>query len=201
MSTTQPIRSKRQVNELCDYFLVRGQLRNYVLVVMSLHTALRISDLLRLTWDDVYDFKKKRIRESITITEKKTHKSKIIKLNDKIIAALRKYLFAAKPGEPIFANARTGKAIGRIQAYRIISAAAEKLTFQTRVSCHSLRKTFGYFAWKSGVPVPIIMSIYNHSSYEITRRYADVIIGTSQERLENTGFSRSIPIVLTLCRI
>jgi len=190
MSTTQPIRNKRQVRELCDYFLSRGQLRNHVLVVISIHTALRISDILSLTWDDVYDFKKKRVRESITITEKKTRKSKIIKLNDTIISALKKYAFAAKPGEPLFVNARTGKAISRVQAYRIISAAAEELAFQTRVSCHSLRKTFGYFAWRNGVPVPIIMSIYNHSSYAVTKRY----LGIEQDD-KNEAYSKISEII------
>jgi len=174
MSTTQPIRNPAQARELCDYFLKRGQIRNYVLAVMSLHTALRVSDLLRITWDDVYDFKANRFRECITLTEKKTRKTKIIKLNKKIISALKLYIHVAKPGKPLFINAHTDKAISRIQAYRIIRAAAEALAFHTRVSCHSLRKTFGYLAWKNGVAVPIIMDIYNHSAYETTRRYLGI---------------------------
>jgi integrase len=44
------------------------------------------------------------------------------------------------------------RAISRVQAHRVIAQAAEALEFQTRVSCHSLRKTFGYHAWKSGQP-------------------------------------------------
>jgi len=175
MSTTQPIRDPEQARELCEYFLKRGQMRNYVLAAMSLHTALRVSDLLRITWSDVYDFKANRFYDCITITEKKTHKTKIIKLNAKIISALKLYFkITAKPGKPLFVNARTGEAISRVQAYRIIRAAAEALAFHIRVSCHSLRKTFGYLAWKSGVAVPILMDIYNHSSYAITRHYLGI---------------------------
>ena len=44
MSTTEPIRNKHQIRELADYYLKQGQIRNYVLIVMSLHTALRISE-------------------------------------------------------------------------------------------------------------------------------------------------------------
>ena len=174
MKSTEPIRNKNQVRELAQYYLNLGQIRNYVLIVMGLHTALRISDLLRLRWDDVYNFKNKRICRSIIITEKKTGKSKIIALNNGIISALSAYAYAARQGAFVIENKNTGKAIGRIQAYRIIRAAAEALKFQNRVSCHSLRKTFGYFAWKSGVSPAVIMEIYNHSSLSVTRRYLGV---------------------------
>ena len=61
--------------------------------------------------------------------------------------------------------------INRVQAYRIIKEAAQAAGLDEYVSCHSLRKPFGYFAWKQGVPPAMLMDIYNHSSYKITRRY------------------------------
>jgi integrase len=175
MAVTQPIRNKHQVRELAAYYLKRGEIRNHVLIVMGVHTALRISDLLRLTWDDVYDFDRQRVRESVTITEKKTGKSKIIALNDRIRAALTLYAPAAGRGKALIESRKgMGKAISRVQAYRIIRAAAEALGFAGRVSCHSLRKTFGYLAWKSGINPAVIMEIYNHSSFAVTKRYLGV---------------------------
>ena len=175
MATTQPIRNKHQVRELTGYYLRKGQFRNHVLIVLGIHTALRISDLLRLRWEDVYDFDNNRVRSSITITESKTKKSKIIALNKAAVNALA--LLAAghaEKGRFIIENPRTGQAISRIQAYRLIRAASEALGFQARVSCHSLRKTFGYHAWKSGVSPAVIMEIYNHTSLAVTRRYLGV---------------------------
>ena len=175
MATTQPIRNKQQIRELAAYYLKRGEIRNHALILMGVHTALRISDLLRLTWDDVYDFNNSCVRSTISIVEKKTHKTKSIALNKAAVSALALLAAStAKRGCYIIENRRTGKAISRIQAYRIIRAAAEALKFQYRVSCHSLRKTFGYHAWKGGVSPVVIMEIYNHSSLAVTRRYLGV---------------------------
>ena len=175
MATTQPIRNKTQVQQLAAYYLNRGEIRNYVLIILGVNTALRISDLLRLTWDDVYDFDRGWVRAHIELVEMKTHKTKTIALNDSTVCALT--LLAAQSAESgrfIFENSRTGKEISRIQAYRLIRNAAEALEFQDRVSCHSLRKTLGYHAWKKGVSLAIIMEIYNHSSLATTRRYLGV---------------------------
>ena len=60
-NTTDPIRDKKQLYSLTEYFLNKKQLRNYVLVIFVSYTALRISDLLDLKWEDAYDFKKKTI--------------------------------------------------------------------------------------------------------------------------------------------
>jgi integrase len=150
---------------------------------------LRISDLLRLRWDDVYDFDNNRVRATIDVVEKKTRKHKIIALNKALIGALTMLASTATPGRFIIENPRTGRAISRIQAYRIIRTAAEALAFENRVSCHSLRKTFGYHAWKNGVSPAVIMEIYNHSSLAITRRYLGVTQGDKNAVYLGMSFS------------
>jgi len=191
MKSTEPIRNKHQIRALAEYYLKRGEIRNYVLIVISVHTALRISDILRLSWEDVYDFGNGLIRDTISIIELKTKKTKTIALNSQIKAALMLYLSAAKIGSFIIENRRTGRAISRIQAYRLIRAAAESLSFLERVSCHSLRKTFGYHAWKNGVSPVVIMDIYNHSSLAVTKRY----LGVTQDD-KNEAYHRLAEVIL-----
>ena len=175
MAETQPIRSKQQIEQLASYYLDKGQTRNYALVTLGVYTALRISDILRLRWDDVYDFGKRRVVNFIHIVESKTKKPKTIALNQAIVRALTLHAAtAAVKGKAIFENNRTGKAISRTQAYRLIRAASETLLFEEHVSCHSLRKTFGYHAWKGGVSPVVIMEIYNHTSLAVTQRYLGV---------------------------
>jgi len=86
-----------------------------------------------------------------SFTEVKTHKQKIIAHNTVAKQSLAAFADeAALSGRFLIENHQTTKAIRRIQSYRLISAAAEALKFQYPVSCHTLRKTFGYHTWKIG---------------------------------------------------
>jgi integrase len=179
---TQPIRDKKQATALAIYFKDKGQYRNFTLIIMGLYTALRISDLLSICWEDVYDFRNNRVREVLHLSERKTGKTATIALNKEILVALNQLLShtEALPHDAIFKSQKTGKAIGRTQAYRIIRNAADVLSFQNRVSCHSLRKTLGYHAWNNGVSPAVIMDIYNHSSLAVTKRY----LGVTQDDID-----------------
>ncbi|MCI8494297.1 MAG: tyrosine-type recombinase/integrase [Lachnospiraceae bacterium] len=181
MATTEPIRNKKQFKALAEYFLRKGQLRNYTMVIMGTYTALRISDLLRLKWSDVYDEERQIFFSHVTIIEHKTGKTKTLALNAQIIGALRQ-CYCQRRGEFIFANNRkNAKAISRVQAWRIIHTAAHAIGITGKIACHSLRKTWGYHAWTSGSVSPvIIMEVYNHSNYKITKRY----LGVAQDDLD-----------------
>lgn len=152
------------------------------MIIMGVYTVLRISDLLRLKWSDVYDEERGVFLEHITVTEKKTGKTRTIALNKQVLGALRLYL-PQRRGEFIFASNRKNedKAISRVQAWRIIRTAATALGINGKISCHSLRKTWGYHACRSGKVLPVVvMTIYNHSNFETTKRY----LGIAQDDLD-----------------
>ena len=178
MAFTVPIRDPDDVQALLNYYKDRKEYRNYLLVSFAAHTALRISDILKLKWCDVYDYTKKRFRTSVRIFENKTGKSKSIYINDSLLMALGTVEVAKYPQDPVFAN-RKGGALSRVQAYRLIRTAGEELGLPARVSAHSLRKTFGYHAWQNGASPAVIMEIYQHSDYNVTRRY----LGVAQDDL------------------
>lgn len=135
MAAAEPIRDQKQLKALADYFLQRGQLRNYVLVVVGASTALRSSDLLQLRWSDVYDATRKVFHTHITVLEKKTGKTKTVALNKQVVQALCLY-FPYRRGDYIFAsNRKDGRAISRVQAWRLLKDAAEAVGAQGNISC------------------------------------------------------------------
>ena len=178
MCKTDPIKNTEDIRRLKEYFLVRNQHRNYAMVTVALNTSLRIGDLLGLTWGDVYNFRSRKYREHIVLTEQKTGKRNIIALNKEAIQALETLKDTLKDvtGKDYIFKSRVGlnQPIVRSYAFRIIKEAVCDLNLEGTISCHSLRKTFGYHAWKKGVPPALIMSIYNHSSIEITKRYLSI---------------------------
>ena len=178
MQKTQPIKNQKDIKKLKQYYLDRHQIRNYALVTLGLNTSLRIGDLLLLKWGDVYDFRNRSYYRHLNILEQKTGKNTLIALNKEVTQALgqlKKSLSPVSEEDYIF-RSREGKnhPISRTQAFRIIKNAADELHLEGIISCHSLRKTFGYHAWKKGTPPAVIMTIYNHSSLDVTKRYLSI---------------------------
>ena len=178
MSTTQPIRDKESLQKFKNFYKTqKPNPRNYAIIVLGLNTALRISDILNLTSEMVYDNNK--VREHIVVKEQKTGKINRILLNHEVRKALNLYRHflvksaAYKAGNPyLFPSPYVSqRPLSRYQVYRMIRNAAESVEIQEKVSCHSLRKTFGYRAWKQGADPLVIMLIYHHSSFDITKRY------------------------------
>lgn len=178
MSTTQPIRDRQALQSFKNYYLnTEPNLRNYAIIIVGLNTALRISDILHLTYDSVYH--NGRVREHIVVKERKTGKENRIFLNREAVLVLSKYRKELiktemyQNGNPYLfpSPKKAGAPLSRYQAYRMITAAAKAVGIEEQISCHSLRKTFGYHAWKQGNDPVVIMVIFNHSSLSITKRY------------------------------
>lgn len=185
MKTTQPVRDIVELKKIKRYYReVKPNKRNFLLIICGLNTALRISDILKLRWKDVYNENLLSFKSHIDVKEQKTGKKTTVFINNNLKEALASFLkdIIAKKGKLcevmeqfIFIGQKsTDKPISRIQAFRIISEAAKKCLLSHKVSCHSLRKTFGYHAWKKGVSPALLTSIYNHSSYKITTRYLGI---------------------------
>lgn len=176
MSTTYPIKNEEKLEKFKNYYLTeKPAYRNYAMIILGLNTAFRISDLLNLQWKDVYYRKKHCFREHICIVEQKTGKERSVAMNDKVLEVLSRLQKNSDDSEEnlyLFPSGRkTQTHLSRSQAFRIIREAAEYAELDEHIGCHSLRKTFGYHAWKQGVQPALLMELFNHSSYRVTKQY------------------------------
>lgn len=176
MSTTYPIKNEKQLEKFKDYYLTQKPVyRNYAMIILGLNTAFRIGDLLNLKWKDVFCRKAGHFREHICVIEQKTGKERIVAVNTavaNVLENLQNHFNNTDEEQYLFPSIRKPEIpLSRSQAFRIIKEAAEYAEIEECISCHSLRKTFGYRAWKQGVQPAVLMDIYNHSSYRVTKRY------------------------------
>ena len=178
MNKSQPIKNKEKLDRFKNFYIEEEyNPRNYMFISLGLNTALRVSDLLKFTWNDVYNFDNSCFRTHVKLTEQKTTKQSVIFLNSRIINSLSWYkskeLIKFLPDTFLFSNANN-QHISRSTAYRIVHNAAVSCEIEGVISPHSLRKTFGYYAWKQGTSPVLLMDIYQHSSFEITKRYLGI---------------------------
>lgn len=185
MELVEPIRDKKAVENM-KLHLKEHDLRGWLIFIVGINSGLRISDLLTLTVEDVKN------RDRITVREQKTDKRKDFPLSESVKKAVDAYLrqTGLKEGY-LFPSRKRDKdgrprPINRITAWAILNRAAEAAGIITkangvRIGTHSLRKTFGYHAYESGIDITRIMQLLNHSSEKMCLRY----IGITKEELDN----------------
>lgn len=184
MNTVEPIRDKKKIAAM-KAVLKQQSIRNYLLFVLGLNFALRITDLLSLKIRDLID-DQGRIVDSFWIRERKTAKERNIPLNREAKKALREYLDSLgdyKPEWYLFKSQKgENKPITREQAYHILNDAAQMVGIKERVGTHTLRKTFGYWARIEGLAtIEQLQEIFNHPTPAVTRRY----IGITQKEIND----------------
>ena len=124
MSATQPIREPELLQKFKDYYCSSyPNIRNYTLCVMGLNTALRITDILNLKWENIYNFRTGKFLIHLTVIEKKTQKTNMIALNEALRETLSLYFETTVPSaEQYLFVSRNGinQPLSRSQAFRII---------------------------------------------------------------------------------
>ncbi len=171
----EPIRDRKKINTMKNY--LRGKnIRDYAMFVIGINIALRISDLLNLTWGNVLS--EKENFKVVEIKEGKTGKKRNIKLNKSARKALEELLesLGSYDMDDYIFKSRQGNnsPITRQQALNILKEAAKAVGVKENVGTHSLRKTWGYHAWKAGFNPALIMETLNHSNLSITKRYLGI---------------------------
>lgn len=170
MNTVQPIRDKKQIAKMKRVLNPRDRF----LFVLGINSGLRISDILKLTVGDI------RGKDFIEVREQKTRKAKRFRINDTIKREFARYITDEPNDAPLFPSRKGGKSITRFTALRSLQTAAEKSGIDDAIGCHSLRKTFGYHAYKAGTDLALLQKIFNHSSQAHTLRY----IGIQQDKID-----------------
>lgn len=180
MNKVQPIRDRglleRIQTELSESTEKHWK-RIYLMFMIGIYTGLRISDILKLQVQHVNK------GDYIRLREQKTGKGQEIKINRHLRRVLDEELDGRGLYEYLFVSCTAhGENHGPITtrtAETDMKLIQERFDIDFPFSCHSLRKTFGYWHYKTYGNLEALRIQFNHSTADVTRRYIGI---DSEER-------------------
>lgn len=151
---------------------------------LSFCLGLRASDVRKLRWEDVLGSR------GITVTEKKTNKTKNIPIGAQPAAFIQKaYTLMGEPPTHTYifqSHFTDNKPISIQYINRIVKQWKAKYTLSIdRISTHTFRKTFGHYYWeKSGRSEQSLIElnrVFRHANLQTTMIY----IGITNDNIYN----------------
>jgi site-specific recombinase XerD len=172
MEYVEALRDITQINSI-KKILKKHSERDYVLFVFGINTGLKITEMLDIKVGDVLD-KELSVKSFFEYPHHEVMKE--VYLNQKVKQAILHFVQHQQltSEDYLFKSAKTDKPITRQQAYRIIHQAAEEAGIQGKIGTNSMRKTFGYHAYKRGIAVSLLQKHFNHSTPSETLKYLGI---------------------------
>lgn len=184
----------KRIDEAPDENKKQIACRNKMLFLVGINISLRASDLITLKWNffikDNGEFK-----ESYVIMPKKTRKQKkfvTLYFNQAVKKAIADYIKEypiQNMDEHLFKSRKGDKCITEISLGRIIKDVAYEAGIEKNICSHSLRKTFGFWAWHNAEDknkaLVTLQMLFNHSDTQTTMKYIG-LLGSEIEEMFNS---------------
>lgn len=159
--------------DLPDESKAFGQ-RDKAILELMYATGLRISEVIHLTFDDLY------LEESFLRVLGKGNKERVVPFGEKAEQFIREYLKNSRPkilkekkNDFVFLN-RNGESLSRQGLWKIIKGYGRKLGISTNLTPHTLRHSFATHLLEKGADLRSIQMMLGHSSISTTEIYTYV---------------------------
>lgn len=210
----EPIKSMDDIEAFSRYYIERGQYRDNMLFIVGINFGLRFSDLVSLRFSDIIN-EDCTFKDTFAVFERKTRntrkrkRNRYITINNAVIDAVTLYLEHkdnVSLSDYMFrSESRHGKNVNAplslMSVERILKWAASDLGIKTKVSSHTLRKTFAYWTMVMGGNderrLFLLQKMFNHSSPAQTIAY----IGLDKDEIEEAYRSLNLGVKREGCII
>lgn len=173
MEFVEPIRDIESISAVKSILRKQSQ-RDLLLFVFGINTGIRVSELLAIKVEDIRD--QHGLKEFLHLKDSNSGEDRAYYINKSVQLELKNYLKTHdfEDQDYLFKSKKNKMPITRQQAYRIINKAVKDAGIPGKIGMHTLRKTFGYHAYRKGIAISIIMQIYHHHSPSETLRYIGI---------------------------
>lgn len=194
----EPIKSMEDIISVSQYLIRNKRYRDNMLFIVGINFGLRASDLRQLRFSNLIN-ENLTFKDSFPVFEQKTRntrkrkKNRYITINDAVIEAVKLYLMNTENvslSDYMFKSEAVNCGDSNIPLTvrsidRILKGIAKEVGLSTKVSTHTLRKTFCYWMMVYGQNdtrrLLLLQKMLNHSSPAQTLDY----IGLTQEEISD----------------
>lgn len=189
MKQTVPLRTEREIHAFLRC-LKEWNSNYYIGALIGINWGLRCSDILALQVGDLVAGAGKRVQiiDRLMVCELKTGKTRHILVTDKMRVELHAHIRSMESWDaetPLVLSQKKSidgrlKPISRQHFWYVIAEAARRAGLKGVIGTHTLRKTYAYQAWRTGIRVDEIQKEFGHVNLGTTHRYTMI----PDERLE-----------------
>ena len=180
-----------EIIKIAEQFDGTFEIRNRSLFMLGVSVGGRISELLALRIDDVWQNEQPI---SDLLFQKRVVKGKemarMIPVNADGRQAITELIHWHKeqfgnmdPRRPLFPSRKHDRAISRVQAHRILEKAFQSAGLNGKLASHSMRKTYSQRMYDATGDIFMVKEALGHKSVETTRQY----LGVSYKKLQTAS--------------
>ncbi|MGA3366535.1 site-specific integrase [Lactiplantibacillus pentosus] len=188
-----PIKDSNVLTEVQDTLLhnFRAGRRNYTIFQVGKATLLRVSDVMRLRWTDVFN-ENGTVRQNAFIHDKKTGKANLLYLKPiqtDLLTYRAWYQEQKLHSTWLFPSTQhPDRHITEKQFYKIMSKTGDLLGINY-LGTHTMRKTGAYRVYtQSNYNIGLVMNLLNHSSEAMTLTYLGLDQASTENMLDKIDF-------------
>ena len=188
-----PIKDSNVLTEVQDTLLhnFRAGRRNYTIFQVGKATLLRVSDVMRLRWTDIFN-ENGTVRQNAFIHDKKTGKANLLYLKPIQTDLLTYQAWYQKQklhSTWLFPSTQhPDRHITEKQFYKIMSKTGDLLGINY-LGTHTMRKTGAYRVYtQSNYNIGLVMHLLNHSSEAMTLTYLGLDQASTENMLDKIDF-------------
>ncbi|WP_353726772.1 site-specific integrase (plasmid) [Lactiplantibacillus plantarum] len=188
-----PIKESNVLTEVQDTLLhnFRAGRRNYTIFQVGKATLLRVSDVMRLRWTDIFN-ENGTVRQNAFIHDKKTGKANLLYLKPIQTDLLTYQAWYQKQklhSTWLFPSTQhPDRHITEKQFYKIMSKTGDLLGINY-LGTHTMRKTGAYRVYtQSNYNIGLVMNLLNHSSEAMTLTYLGLDQASTENMLDKIDF-------------
>ena len=188
-----PIKDSNVLTEVQDTLLhnFRAGRRNYTIFQVGKATLLRVSDVMRLRWTDIFN-ENGTVRQNAFIHDKKTGKANLLYLKPIQTDLLTYQAWYQKQklhSTCLFPSTQhPDRHITEKQFYKIMSKTGDLLGINY-LGTHTMRKTGAYRVYtQSNYNIGLVMNLLNHSSEAMTLTYLGLDQASTENMLDKIDF-------------